>query len=392
MSDKILVEAIGVKKKFCRSLKKSLWYGVKDMGAELLGGTKKHDTLRAQEFWAVNDINFKLKRSESLGLIGQNGAGKTTLLKLLNGLIKPDHGEIRMHGRVGALIALGAGFNPILTGRENIYVNGSVLGLTKKEIDSKIDEIIDFAEIIDFIDSPVQSYSSGMQVRLGFAVATALKPDILILDEVLAVGDRFFRAKCMARLSKILETTAVIIVSHEEAQIRQKCDTVLWLVGGRQKYIGPTREGLEQYMSNNKTGIRRETVTEPPIKTVTSQLQLEETQINQKIIIDIKIECAYEIEADYVVATFESASGQTAAQSMPNGLPFKFKKGLNILQLQYNELNLAPGGYNFSLCCTKNNGKTLLFNAINNASFHISGSDFLWSSYQPPLNSKLENI
>ena len=122
----------------------------------------------------MNDVSFELKRGECLGLIGRNGAGKTTLLKMLNGLIKPDHGRIEMRGRVGALIALGAGFNPILTGRENIYVNGAVLGLTKREIDEKIEDIIDFAEIREFIDSPVQSYSSGMQVRLGFAVATAL--------------------------------------------------------------------------------------------------------------------------------------------------------------------------------------------------------------------------
>src|SRR5580658_5961431 len=154
MSD-ILVKVEGVRKKFCRSLKKSLWYGLKDMAAEMVGGSLQHDHLRKDEFWAVNDVSFELKRGECLGLIGRNGAGKTTLLKLLNGLIKPDHGRIEMRGRVGALIALGAGFNPILTGRENIYVNGSVLGLTKKEIDEKIEEIIDFADIRDSIDSPV---------------------------------------------------------------------------------------------------------------------------------------------------------------------------------------------------------------------------------------------
>jgi ABC-type polysaccharide/polyol phosphate transport system ATPase subunit len=140
--------------------------------------------LRDGEFWAVRDVSFELRRGECLGLIGHNGAGKTTLLKMLNGLIKPDAGSITMRGRVGALIALGAGFNPILTGRENIYINGSVLGLTKKEIDAKIDEIIDFAEIREFIDTPVQSYSSGMTVRLGFAVATKLAFGFLVVNEV----------------------------------------------------------------------------------------------------------------------------------------------------------------------------------------------------------------
>jgi ABC-type glutathione transport system ATPase component len=220
--DDVLVKVEGVSKKFCRSLKKSLWYGVCDIAGELLPGRKRQrvagselrvageaeeavagsgllvagentsavggdraagdsgpatsypplvtptadhaardEDLRDGEFWAVKDVSFELRRGECLGLIGHNGAGKTTLLKMLNGLIKPDAGSITMRGRVGALIALGAGFNPILTGRENTYINGSVLGLTKKEIDAKIDEIIDFAEIREFIDMPVQSYSSG---------------------------------------------------------------------------------------------------------------------------------------------------------------------------------------------------------------------------------------
>src|SRR2546427_9437104 len=184
----VLLRAEGVSKKFCRDLKKSLWYGLKDMASELLpfgskqlsdkgylvsasnngnsptnnGITKgaQSSALRPGEFWAVSDVSFELKRGECLGLIGGNGAGKTTLLKMLNGLIKPDTGRIEMRGRVGALIALGAGFNPILTGRENIYVNATILGLKKREIDEKLEEIINFADIGHFIDTPVQSYSS----------------------------------------------------------------------------------------------------------------------------------------------------------------------------------------------------------------------------------------
>jgi lipopolysaccharide transport system ATP-binding protein len=148
MSDsEILVKVDGVKKKFCRSLKKSLWYGVKDMATEVMGGKGNHEKLRPGEFWAVNDVSFALRRGECLGLIGHNGAGKTTLLKMLNGLIKPDYGRIEMRGRIGALIALGAGFNPILTGRENIYVNGAVLGVSKSEIDQKFESIVAFYEL-----------------------------------------------------------------------------------------------------------------------------------------------------------------------------------------------------------------------------------------------------
>ncbi len=201
MSGDVLVRVEGVSKKFCRDLKRSLWYGLKDTAADLLGRNGA-SSLRLDEFWAVDGVSFELRRGDCLGLIGRNGAGKTTLLKMLNGLMKPDKGRIEIRGRVGALISLGAGFNPILTGRENIYVNGSVLGLPTREIDAKLDEIVDFAEIGEFIDSPVQSYSAGMQVRLGFAVATALRPDVLLLDEVLAVGDAAFRAKCYDRLAR----------------------------------------------------------------------------------------------------------------------------------------------------------------------------------------------
>ena len=201
MNNDVLICVEGVSKKFCRDLKRSLWYGVKDAVSDVFGREGSTD-LRRDEFLAVNDVSFEVRRGECLGLVGRNGAGKTTLLKMLNGLIKPDHGRIEMRGRVGALIALGAGFNPILTGRENIYVNGSVLGLSRKEIDRKLEDIINFAEIGDFIDLPVQSYSSGMQVRLGFAVATAMEPDILLLDEVLAVGDDAFRSKCFDRKSE----------------------------------------------------------------------------------------------------------------------------------------------------------------------------------------------
>ena len=164
MSADIIVRVEGVSKKFCRDLKRSLWYGLKDTAADLLGGHSSNG-LRPDEFWALDGVSLELARGECLGLIGRNGAGKTTLLKMLNGLIKPDKGRIELAGRVGALISLGAGFNPILTGRENIYVNGSVLGLTTKEIDSKLAEIIAFSEIDDFIDTPVQSYSTGMLLQ-----------------------------------------------------------------------------------------------------------------------------------------------------------------------------------------------------------------------------------
>lgn len=229
-----LIKVEGVSKKFCRSLKKSLWYGLQDLGREMTG--QRHGgngELRPDEFWAVKDVSFELKRGECLGLIGRNGAGKTTLLRMLNGLIKPDTGRIEMLGRVGALIALGAGFNPILTGRENIYVNAAVLGLSKKDTDAKFEEIVDFAELGEFIDTPVQSYSSGMGVRLGFAAAVILlKPDVLLLDEVLAVGDINFQIKCGRRIRELASRATVIFVSHNMHYVSWFCSRVMVLKAG----------------------------------------------------------------------------------------------------------------------------------------------------------------
>ena len=186
----------------------------------------------------MKDVSFELKRGECLGLIGPNGAGKSTLLKMLNGLIKPDKGRITMHGRVGALIELGAGFKPILTGRENIYVNGSVLGFTKKEIDKKLDAIINFAELDEFIDTPVQNYSSGMKVRLGFAVAAQMEPDVLMIDEVLAVGDAAFRTKCIQVIAEIAKKSAIIFVSHTMPLIGRMSSKAMLMVRGEK--ITPT--------------------------------------------------------------------------------------------------------------------------------------------------------
>ncbi|WP_339832750.1 ABC transporter ATP-binding protein [uncultured Altibacter sp.] len=250
MSDEVLVKVEGLSKKFCKDLKTSLMYGVKDLFYGLSGSTSER-TLRPKEFWAVKDINFELRRGECLGLIGHNGAGKSTLLKMLNGLINPDAGKITMRGRVGALIELGAGFNPILSGRENIYNNGAVLGFSKKEIDAKVEEIIDFAEIREFIDMPVQNYSSGMKVRLGFAVAAQMEPDVLIIDEVLAVGDIAFRVKCFNRISELLHNCAVLFVSHSMPQVARIATHVLHMENGVADYYGSDiAYGLSLYHKN----------------------------------------------------------------------------------------------------------------------------------------------
>lgn len=233
----VLVKVEGLSKKFCKDLKTSLWYGMKDLWSNLKGNQAERQ-LRDKEFWAVKDIDFELRRGECLGLIGHNGAGKSTLLKMLNGLIKPDAGKITIKGRVGALIELGAGFNPILSGRENIYNNGAVLGFSRKEIEEKLEEIIDFAELREFIDMPVQNYSSGMKVRLGFAVAAQMEPDVLIIDEVLAVGDLGFVLKCFKTIDAILPKTAIVFVSHSMPMVSRICSQIILMEKGKPLFQG----------------------------------------------------------------------------------------------------------------------------------------------------------
>ncbi len=251
-----LVRVEHVSKKYCRSLKRSLWYGLRDLGSELIG--RRGDDrlrLRKDEFLAVNDVSFELRRGECLGLIGANGAGKSTLLKMLNGLVRPDAGRIEIRGRVGALIELGAGFNPILTGRENIYVNGAVLGLSKREIGARIGQIVDFAELGEFIDSPVQTYSSGMRVRLGYSVAAHLDPDVLLIDEVLAVGDMRFLLKCFNSMEKQLQRSAIVFVSHQLPQVARISTRAIPLDRGKALFEGSPADAINAYLARSPSPI-----------------------------------------------------------------------------------------------------------------------------------------
>ncbi|WP_253154245.1 ABC transporter ATP-binding protein [Stieleria tagensis] len=355
-----LVVVSNVKKKFCRSLKKSLWYGMQDIAHELNPFSRRTDRadhsfvaedsdLRADEFWAVNDVSFELRRGECLGLIGHNGAGKTTLLKMLNGLIKPDSGRIEMTGRVGALIALGAGFNPILSGRENIHVNASVLGLKKDEIEDKMEEIIDFAEIGEFIDAPVQSYSSGMQVRLGFAIATTVKPDILILDEVLAVGDAAFRAKCELAISELMDDAAVILVSHNALHIRRLCNRVLWLRRGQTEGLGPTDDYLDRYgtsLSEEKK-IEQTLVYSDSVRRVDLIDSQVPNQFNQPLKLQIKIDAAEEIAINNIVIGIHEVGVRQVAQS---AMKVDYRVvGERILNFETEGIRLKDGNYSVTI-------------------------------------------
>lgn len=362
--DEVLVRAQGVSKKFCRDLRTSLWYGMQDIAAEVLPrrqGPERHGVLRPGEFWAVDDISFELRRGECLGLIGRNGAGKTTLLRMLNGLIKPDRGRIEVRGRVTALIALGAGFNPILTGRENIYVSAAVLGLNKRETDARLEEIVEFAELGEFIDAPVQSYSSGMSVRLGFAVSTTLEPDVLILDEVLAVGDAGFRHKCYHRINKLMTRAAVILVSHSMDYIAQLSTQIAFMRRGRAELFGMIHEGIAAYAEENAAssgawsdGGRIEQLY-PPISRAEIHLPAAPIRYGESFQIEVEIES----DADVSEIVFGFTAIDLAEQpvmcwhSSRHPAQIGLRRGLQRLRFQVRPLLLHEGRYHFNFSASR---------------------------------------
>jgi lipopolysaccharide transport system ATP-binding protein len=205
---------------------------------------------QGEEFWALRDVSFSVARGQSLGLVGHNGAGKSTALKLMTRILEPTSGAVRMNGRVAALLELGSGFHPDLSGRENVFLNGSLLGFSRRQMQARLDEIVDFSEIGDFIDMEVKHYSSGMYTRLAFAVATAVDPEILITDEVLAVGDEAFQRKCMDRIYRFRQIgKTIIFVSHALETVRALCDTAVWLDHGIARHVGPAGEVIDAYLA-----------------------------------------------------------------------------------------------------------------------------------------------
>jgi lipopolysaccharide transport system ATP-binding protein len=208
-------------------------------------------------FHALSDVSFEVKKGEAFGIIGRNGAGKSTILKIIAGVTKPTRGTVEINGLVSSLIELGAGFHPDLTGRENVYLSGAILGLPKKHLDNKFKEIVDFAELWDFIDVPVKKYSSGMYARLGFAVAVSIEPEILIIDEILSVGDIFFQQKCFTKMRQIIEkNTTFIYVTHDLPAMQNLCDRALLLSHGKMEYLGTSTEAVSRFhaMMGQKPG------------------------------------------------------------------------------------------------------------------------------------------
>lgn len=361
MPGDILIRAEGVGKRFCRSLKRSMFYAGADIARALFQRPLRSDRLRPDEFWALDDISFDLRRGECLGLIGPNGSGKSTMLRVLNGILPPDKGRVSLNGTVGGLIQVGAGFHPKLTGRENIYITGAIRGMTRREIDAKMDEIIAFSGVEEFLDMPVQYYSSGMSVRLGYSVAAHLNPDILLLDEVLAVGDVAFRFKCLNHMRKKIESGVTpVFVTHSMDQLAFICSRVIVFSRGRKMFDGGVDEGIAAYQevlsADGKKGARPLgcLVFDPRASIDFIRLQshpdgLIRTGDDVVIRFGLRVNEPVEDLALSIEAESPVAGNVASLDSAEGGLAIAGRPGRRVLEARLPAFPLLPGVYSLKL-------------------------------------------
>lgn len=378
----VLIKVDGVSKKFAKDLKKSLLYGLSDVFSGIIG--KKQDkSLRGDEFWAVKDISFEVRRGECLGLIGHNGAGKSTLLKILNGLIAPDEGSVTMYGKVGALIELGAGFNPILTGRENIYNNAAVIGFSKEEIETKFDAIVAFAEIEEFIDMPVQNYSSGMKVRLGFAIAAQMQPDVLIIDEVLAVGDLGFILKCFKQIDQLLPNTAVVFVSHSMPMVARVSNQIMLMEKGIVAFQGKeVSKGINSYynrFNSNVQNVMFDDGTVSLIKHFVNNNNNVTLQRGDDLIIELEMEFKKEIfNVPLIYIEFRDKEQRPIAGVFNKKKTYEFINNKLIVEIKIPKVLFAQGIYTYDLSVNHFENKSPILRINNVDVFQIESETEMW--------------
>jgi len=326
-----------------------------------------------EDFWALRDISFEINKGDRVGIVGRNGAGKSTLLKVLSRIVKPTTGRIEFEGRIASLLEVGTGFHGDLTGRENIYLNGSILGMTKHEIDRKFDEIVDFSEVEKFLDTPVKKYSSGMYVRLAFAVAANLDPDILVVDEVLAVGDAQFQRKCLGKMEDVSnkEGRTILFVSHSMGAVQNLCNKGLFLQNGRvinYSDIGTIVKQYQEIGNSISSSVFTFEKKDTPFKARFTNIELKDKSgnhasgyaVGDSIQIHMQLECANNLEG--VVVGFGIVSSTEFPVVTTWSHPENFKAGINTVVFTFENVFLSPGIYKMAIGISRGN-ESLDYNA-----------------------------
>jgi lipopolysaccharide transport system ATP-binding protein len=349
---------------------------------------KKAPNPTSEEFWALNDVSFEIKQGEAVGVIGRNGAGKSTLLKVLSRITEPTKGRISIEGRVASLLEVGTGFHPELTGRENIYLNGSVLGMSKVEIKKKFDEIVAFAEVERFLDTPVKRYSSGMYVRLAFSVAAHLEPEILIVDEVLAVGDSAFQKKCLGKMGDVAnkEGRTVLFVSHSMQAIAQLTKRCILLSKGNVQFDGDTGKAVQLYLAGQTENAEVKTAYQAPESKTGNYVAWAKVHTSEGEGIHcwgepITFEFALHVEKPHESLSFSFQI--VSALQQPIGIfwflsdaPFRHKPGTHIFRCEMPKLRLYMGSYTLTTWFAERRSEILLENLREICQFEVSMHNF----------------
>jgi lipopolysaccharide transport system ATP-binding protein len=329
MSENML-EFNSVWKKFARGEKFDSLRDLIPSMAKALFSSRKGE-LEEKEFWALQDVSFKVGRGDALGIIGPNGSGKSTSLKLLSGILKPDKGELKVKGRLSTLIELGAGFHPDLTGRENIYLNGTILGMKRSEIDRKFDDIVSFSELSEFLDTPVKRYSSGMYARLGFAVAAHVNPEVLIVDEVLSVGDYHFQQRCFDKMREFLKDgTSLVFVSHNMTAISTLCKSAVLLRKGVPVYQGDVSTAIQKYHSFFEEETTDGDVAILDVRLTNSAgVETEIVEPGEEVVLDVRLKARADVNNAHAALLIHTDEGQLVFDTATSLLLDKKKLNLH---------------------------------------------------------------
>ena len=370
--------------------------GVLKKPSEILTGRR----LKKEKFWALKDVSLDIQPGDVVGLIGKNGSGKSTMLKILSRIVEPTEGKIIMRGSAASLLEVGTGFHPELTGRENIYFNGSILGMKKKEIDAKFDEIVKFSGVEKFLDTPVKFYSSGMYVRLAFAVAAHLEPDVLIVDEVLAVGDAEFQKKSLGKMRDVTrdKSRTVIFVSHSMDAIQSICNKCIWLQEGQIVKSGEVSEVVDAYM-HSATQADNKPIAERKDRQGTQRVKCEDVKVTNRIIedrsIDLKIVANNSSkdtfgETKLSIDVYDQSGIHVGSLvNYLNNSKLKLKPGQNIIDVSIDNINLVPGIYSLNIFLASDQYNTEIFDWIEGAvSVSIPAYDYYNSGFTPDFKGK----